>query len=163
MSLFIRLRVRRNDDNLRRDMIQSSWPSRVHPRKRHQSGTGKCGPSQMGPSGHWVKSINRPSSSAELPDIGCSLKMTNKSKQIKFRDWGGAGCRFQNRNQREISWINVSTKNFPRFFFFNATMKRIFCIFTFFGHGRGQKCPAPFLHAQFGRISGKIFRRHIYP
>ena len=44
--------------------------------------------------------------------------MGNKSKQIKFRDWGGAGCRFQNRNQREFSWINVSTNIFPNIFFF---------------------------------------------
>ena len=46
------------------------------------------------------------------------LKRAKHSKKLKFRDLGGGSSRFQNRNQREISWINVSTKNVRRFFFF---------------------------------------------
>ena len=46
------------------------------------------------------------------------LKMALKwALTKKIRDWGGAGWRGQNRNQREISWMNVSTRNVPRFFF----------------------------------------------
>ena len=67
-------------------------------------------PPEAGPQGLRLKGYDY----AKIgPTIG------NKSKKLKFRDWGGAGWRGQNRNQREISWINVSTIIFPRFFFFS--------------------------------------------
>ena len=53
---------------------------------------------------------------------------------------GGAGCRGQNRNQREISWMKMSTRNFPKNTYFFKVVGWI-CLrrvakFTFLRFGR---------------------------
>ena len=40
--------------------------------------------------------------------------MLNRAKQKKNLDWGGAGCRGQNQNQREMSYFKMSARNDPK-------------------------------------------------